>query len=94
MEIGQRSGFYDLLKLKLETGELVTGDAVMAMKGFVIRNELDKVRMKLDIPPFFFGGGGGATTAEQRGWFGNATNQHHRILVQRAIPIYSTDNSF
>ena len=56
MEICQRSGFYDLLKSKLETGELVTGDAVMANKGFVSRNELDKMRMKLNIPPFFGGG--------------------------------------
>ena len=55
-EICQRSGFYDVLKLKLETGEQATGDAVMADKGadkgFDIENELDKIGMKLNIPPF------------------------------------------
>ena len=35
-EICQRSGFYDVLKLKLKTGKLATGDAVMADKGSVV----------------------------------------------------------
>ena len=69
-EICQRSGFYDVLKLKLETGDLASGDAVMADKGFDIENELDKIGMKLNIPPFL----GEKAAVEQRGCFGNPMN--------------------
>ena len=51
-EITERSGFYDLLR-KLKTSNFVIdGDAVMADKGFTIGNELQKLDLNLNIPPF------------------------------------------
>ena len=80
-EICQRSGFYDLLKLKQETGELMAGDAVMADKGFDIRNELDKIGMKLNIPPFL----GKRKQLSKDDVLETQRIAHHRIHVERAI---------
>ena len=51
-EISQRSRMYDLLKRKMEIGELHQGDAIMADKGFNIGKELEEIGLKLNIPPF------------------------------------------
>ena len=44
--------WYDLLKRKMEIGELHQGDAIMADKGFNIGKELEEIGLKLNIPPF------------------------------------------
>ena len=40
------------MKQKLLAGELKKGDAIMADKGFDIGDELRKLDLKLNIPPF------------------------------------------
>ena len=51
-EICHRSGFFSLLQQKLNSGELLPGDAVMADKGFLIQRELEQMGLCLNIPPF------------------------------------------
>ena len=38
--------------MKLESGEIKQGDAIMADKGFDIEDELKRLGLKLNIPPF------------------------------------------
>ena len=51
-QIVQRSGFLETVKQKVQCGELKEGDAIMADKGFDIGDDLAKVKLKLNIPPF------------------------------------------
>ena len=80
-EICHRSGFFKMLKLKLECGDLLAGDGVMADKGFLIEDDLAKLNLKLNIPPFL----------KQKPRFSELENiqthtiAHHRIHVERAI---------
>lgn len=39
-KISQRSGQFGLLKMKIENGELIEGDAIMGDKGFTVASEL------------------------------------------------------
>ena len=48
-ETCQRSGFYELLKRKIEIGELHQGDGIMADKGINIGKELEEIGLKLRI---------------------------------------------
>ena len=50
-QIVQRSGFLETVKQKVQCGEIKEGDAIMADKGFDI-DDLAKVKLKLNIPPF------------------------------------------
>lgn len=50
-QICEQSGFYNVLEtLKLQ-GYIKDGDAIMADKGFTIREELSKLNLLLNIPP-------------------------------------------
>lgn len=51
-QIVQRSGFLETVKQKVQCGELKEGDAIMADKGFDLGDDLAKVKLKLNIPPF------------------------------------------
>ena len=51
-QIVERSGFLEILRQKVISGEIKKGDAIMADKGFDIQNDLKKLDLKLNIPPF------------------------------------------
>ena len=51
-ELVKMCGFLKVLERKLVAGEIMEGDAIMADKGFDIADELSKLKMKLNIPPF------------------------------------------
>ena len=80
-EIVKRSGFLEILKLKLLTREIKNGDAVMADKGFDIQNILQKLGLRLNIPPFFKDKVG----FEEDDVIKTQTIPRHRIHVERAI---------
>ena len=80
-EICQRSGMYDLLKRKMEIGELHQGDAIMADKGFNIGKELEAIGLKLNIPPFL----GKRKRLSAEDVKETRLIAHHRIQVERAI---------
>ena len=80
-EITAKSGLLDMLKQMLECGRLQIGDEVMVDKGFLIRNEIENLGLKLVIPPF-------ASGTEQMPQADVALTQKiakHRIHVERAI---------
>lgn len=79
--ICQRSGLFDLLQQKIETGELKHGDGIMADKGFTITNELKEIGLCLNIPPFL-GKRKRLTAADVQD---TQVIAHHRIHVERAI---------
>ena len=54
--ICEQSGFIQTLKDLLSNGYIQVGDAVMADKGFNIEKDLEKIGIKLNIPPFASGG--------------------------------------
>ena len=80
-EICHRSGFFDLLEKKLASGTIQKGDAIMADKGFMIEEELRKLGLQLNIPPFL----------KENPQFLEEENiltrsiAHHRIHIERAI---------
>lgn len=80
-QIVRRSGFLETLRQKLQTGKLSKGDAVMADKGFDISDELDKLELKLNIPPFLKDKVG----FEEEDVIKSQTIARHRIHVERAI---------
>ena len=51
-QIVQRSGFLETVKLTVQCGELKEGDAIMADKAFHTGDDLARVKLKLNIPPF------------------------------------------
>ncbi|XP_067019434.1 uncharacterized protein [Acropora muricata] len=80
-QIVKRSGFLETLKKKIEAGELNKGDSIMADKGFDIGDDLNKIDLKLNIPPFL---------KDQAGFnegdvLKTQTIARHRIHVERAI---------
>jgi hypothetical protein len=80
-EITARSGLMDMLKQLLDCGRLQRGDAVMVDKGFLIREDIEKLGLELIIPPF-------ASSTEQMPPSDVALTQKiakHRIHVERAI---------
>lgn len=50
-QITEQSGFYDVLVTLKSKGYVMDGDAVMADKGFTIKEELAKINLLLNIPP-------------------------------------------
>ena len=51
-QIVTRSGFLELLSNKKEVSEVEDGDSIMADKGFDIEEDLKKMGLQLNIPPF------------------------------------------
>ena len=80
-ELVKRSGFINLLKMKLECGDILPGDGIMADRGFNIEEELKELGLKLNVPPFL----------REKGCFSKddviraQTVAQHRIHVERAI---------
>ncbi|XP_062584151.1 uncharacterized protein LOC134279217 [Saccostrea cucullata] len=50
-QICEQSGFYDVLETLQSKGYVKEGDAIMADKGFTIKEELSKLNLLLNIPP-------------------------------------------
>lgn len=50
-QIFEQSGFYNVLETLKLKGYMKDGDAIMADKGFTIREELSKLNLFLNIPP-------------------------------------------
>ena len=80
-QIVQRSGFLETMKQKIQRGELKKGDAIMADKGFDIGDDLAKVKLRLNIPPFLRDKVG----FEEDDVIKTQTIARHRIHVERAI---------
>ena len=76
-EIVKRSGFLDLLEQKLRIGELNEGDGIMADKGFEITEDLKKIEICLNIPPFL------RNKVEFEEVIKTETIAHHRIHGNR-----------
>ena len=80
-QIVTRSGFLEVLSRKKDVSELNDGDAIMADKGFDIEEELKKIGLQLNIPPFL----------KEKPQFNEneviktQTIAKHRIHVERAI---------
>ena len=80
-QIVERSGFLEILRQKLITGEIKRGDAIMADKGFDIQNDLKKLNLHLNIPPFLKDKIG----SEEDDVIKTQTITKHRIHVERTI---------
>ena len=80
-QIVQRSGFLETVKQKVQCGELKEGDAIMADKGFDIGDDLAKLKLKCNIPPFLKDKLG----FEEGDEIKTQTIAQHRIHVEKAI---------
>lgn len=79
--ITSESGFLELLKSLKDVGYIQEGDAIMADKGFLIKNEVEELGLVLNIPPF-------ASSTTQMTPEDIATTQRiarHRVHVERMI---------
>ena len=52
IKIVEGSGFLEMLRQKVMSGEIKKGDSIMADKGFDIHSDLKKLDLKLNIPPY------------------------------------------
>ena len=80
-EICKRSGLSSLLRTKLQEGELLPGDSIMADKGFTIDEELRKIGLTLNIPAFL----GQRSQLDADEVIQTQAIAHYRIHVERAI---------
>ena len=80
-QIVSRSGFLDILKKKKETSEVLDGDSIMADKGFDIKEDLEKLGLKLNIPPLLKD----KEQFDESEVIKTQTIAKHRIHVERAI---------
>lgn len=80
-EIVIRSGFLETLRNKVAVGEILAADAVMADKGFDIGDELKKVNLRLNIPPFL----ANQSAFSEGDVIKTQTVAQHRIHIERAI---------
>ena len=81
-EIVIRSGFLNTLQDKLTVGEILSSDAdVMADKCFDIGDELNKVNLHLNIPPFLQN----QSAFSEGDVIKTQTVAQHRIHIERAI---------
>lgn len=80
-EITTKSGLLDFLQQLMDCGKLKQGDGVMVDKGFLIRGEIEKLGLKLLIPPF--APGSGQMTASDVALTRKIAK--HRVHVERAI---------
>lgn len=79
--ITEKSGLLEMMKRLLDCGHLQKGDGVMVDKGFLIKEEIEKLGLELVIPPF-------ASATEQMSPSDVSLTQKiakHRIHVERAI---------
>ena len=80
-EITKASGLLEMLQQLLDCGRLRQGDGVMVDKGFLIKDEIENLGLRLYIPPFAPGAGqmsAGDVALIQK-------NASHRVHVERAI---------
>ena len=80
-ELVKRCGFVNLLEKKMLVGEMLKDDAIMADKGFDIHEELDRLGLGLNIPPFLKNKIG----FNEKDVIATQTIARHRIHVERAI---------
>ena len=80
-EIVKRSGFMKLLKRKIDVGEILRGDSIMADKGFDISSELSEIGLNLNIPPFLRD----QSSFSEDDVIRTQTIAQHRIHIERAI---------
>ena len=80
-QIVQRSGFLAILDKKVMVNEIKKGDAIMADKGFDIQNDLKKLGLQLNIPPFLKDKVG----FEEDDVIKTQTIARHRIHTERGI---------
>ena len=80
-QIVQRSGFLETVRLKVQCEELKDGDAIMADRGFDVGDDLAKVKLKLNIPPFLRDKVG----FEEHDVIKTQAIARHRIHVERVI---------
>lgn len=80
-EIVKRSGFMKLLKRKIDVGEILVGDSIMADKGFNISSELSEIGLNLNIPPFL----ADQSSFTEGDVIRTQTIAQHRIHIERAI---------
>jgi len=80
-EIVTRSGFLDVLERKTSSEEIKAGDSIMADKGFDIHTDLDKIGLRLNIPPFLQD----KPQFDESEVIRTQTIAKHRIHVERAI---------
>ena len=50
-KITEECGLYDVLKKKLEVGQILPGDGIMIDKGFSIKEELKNLGLEINVPP-------------------------------------------
>ena len=67
--------------MKKETSEVLDGDSIMADKGFDIKDDLEKLGLKLNIPPFLKD----KEQFDESEVIKTQTTAKHRIHVERAI---------
>ena len=79
-EIVIRSGFSETLKNKVKVGEILA-NAVMADKGFDIGDELKKINLGLNIPPFL----ANQSAFTEGDVMKTQTVAQHRIHIERAV---------
>lgn len=80
-EIIGKSNFLRLLEQLIEAGYIKRGDSIMADKGFTISEELQKLGLHLNLPPFVCAG---CQLSQADVHFTQKIVQH-RIHVERAI---------
>jgi len=80
-EIVTSSGFLKTLKQKIEVDEMLASDVVMADKGFHIEDDLKKITLNLNIPPFLED----KENVSESDFRKVLTVAQHRIHIERAI---------
>jgi hypothetical protein len=80
-ELTVQCGLLDMLKNLIDVGRLQKGDGVMVDKGFLIKNEIEELGLKLFIPPFAPGYG----QMSPGDVFLTRKIAKHRVHVERAI---------
>lgn len=80
-DISHQSGFFKILKEMIQEGKILEGDGVMADKGFRLETDLEKIGLKLNIPPF------APASGQMKSSDVNMTEKVavHRVHVERAI---------
>lgn len=80
-ELTSRSGFLKTLEELKSQGKIIEGDGIMVDKGFRIREEVEKLGLKLNIPPFASSG----TQMSASDIKLTEKIARHRVHVERAI---------
>ena len=79
--ITNQCGFLRLLEQLIDAGLLIKGDEIMADKGFHICEEIEKLGLKLVMPPFARSGSQMAPADAKR----TKKVARHRVVVEQAI---------